>query len=88
MAPRYLIEKKLLFCVLKEEENYDSTPSFNLNERKSRFTASGVSQGAITDGENSVYYTYMSSCAEAPAIPLGKKSFAQINKSMDGSTAG
>lgn len=78
IAPRYLYEKKLNFCVLVEEESKEEPNTFLR-------TTTGLS--GLTDGENCIHYTYVSSCAEAPAIPLGKKTYAQFSKSVDTSAA-
>lgn len=64
MAPRYFNEKKIHFCVMNEEEKKD----------RSSISPSRVS--ANTDGENCIYYTYVSSCATTPANLKSKKTFA------------
>ena len=64
VAPRYFNEKKLSFCVPLEDE---SPPTFRDRPSKS---------SGITEGDNSVFYHYVSSCAEAPPMPSSKKTFA------------
>lgn len=52
--PRYFYEKKLHFCVYKEEE------PLTFREQRPSKSISGVS--GFTEGEDKIFYTYISSC--------------------------
>lgn len=69
VPPRYYFEKKLHFAVQKDEDQ----PLTFRDQRPSK-SVSAVS-GATAE-ENSICYTYISSCAQAPTLPPGKKTFS------------